>query len=235
MNKNFEDQFTETSAIIRHDQTRDSKSKSTQPTVVSQQQTPQPSIQKPQPGADNLKPSYIKVPLPLNTNNNSDNRYLEPIAQKQVVNKTNDSNTYNQSTSYLQPTNKPLINTNNKPTSNQSGYLEPTQQSRVDDTYGGAEGTQYYMNESIKQDTYINEDFINDLKNTPRRPLIAEEEDDRIGDSYLIPRIGSNISKASSTAPLIGKTSRSSKNTYAPSPPLPEGKFSTFRSNETDV
>lgn len=231
LTKNFQDQFTQTNAIFRRDQSRDSQNKP----LTNSQMPPTSPIKKEPPEfglIDNTMPSYVKVPLNLNTNNNSDNRYLQPIGQlKPAVN--NNKDTYNQSQfGYLLPTNKPFVNNNYKPASlNQSGYLQP-EHPPTDDTYGGN-----YMNASIKQDTYMNEDFISELKNT-RRPLIAEQEDDRVGDSYLIPRIGSNASKASSTVPLINnidtKPARSSKNSYAPSPPPPT-KLSTFRSNETDV
>ena len=187
-------------------------------------------------------PTYIKTPLILNTNNNSDTRYLQP---QLTPPKTTTTTTTTPQTSYLEPTNKPVVKI--IPPSLNTGYLQPTlNKTKIDDSYGGDDD---YLpnNSSIKQDTYINEDYINELKTKATKATttninnriaqIAEEEDDRIGESYLIPRIGSNTSRASSTAPLITKQ-RSGKNTYAPSPPLPNTKLSHFKSNnnnETNV
>lgn len=215
LTKNFQDQFTEMNKTFRRDPNlqRDSTKISQQPqspTMI----TNQPSV------SVSTMPSYIKTPLPLNTNNNSDARYLQPQNTAVKINQPAQPG-------YLEPTNKPIIK--NIPQIGQSGYLEPVNPI-VEDSYGG---NNYIANASLKQDTYINEDFISDLKNR-KSPQFAEEEDDRVGDSYLIPRIGSNASKASSTAPLLGKN-KSGKSSFAPSPPLPGGKLSRFKSSETDV
>ena len=188
------------------------------PSSPTQLQPPPPTTTNTTPPTIN-KPDYIKIPIQINQNNNTG--YLQP----QVP--SNSSSNYNQSiqSSYLEPTNKPFSKnetTKNIPIVNSSGYLQPTgsqfQSSNLADSYGGSsKESSGYLSANNKQDTYMNEDFIDELKKRP--PQFAEQEDDRISDSYLLPRIGSNTSRASSTAPLLAK---SGKNVYAPSPPLPQ-------------
>ncbi len=214
LSKLFQEQFVETNKIFRRDlNQRDSK-----PNVQSQQ-PPVPTspthLQSSTPAKNT--PEYFKIPIQINPNSTG---YLQPQLP------SNSSNNYNQSiqSSYLEPSNKPFQKnepTKNIPINNGSGYLQPasnnSQNENLEDSYGGSNKESGYVSAQNKQDTYMNEDFINELKKRP--PQFAEQEDDRISDSYLIPRIGSNTSRASSTAPLMP---RSGKSVYAPSPPLPQ-------------
>lgn len=214
----------ETNKIFRRDlNQRDSK-----PNTVQSQQPTSPAQLKPPTTTNNNNinmPEYIKIPININQNP-SNTGYLQPQPAA-----SNPINSYNQSiqSGYLEPSNKPVTKVT-APTPNDPGYLEPANK-RVEDSYGGESNVSSngYLpptnnNANNKQDTYMNEDFINELRNK-KSPKIAEQEDDRIGDSYLIPRIGSNTSRASSTAPLLP---RSGKNVYAPSPPLPQVYIFTY-------
>jgi hypothetical protein len=104
------------------------------------------------------------------------------------------------------------------------------------------------------KDTYVNEDYINDLnfklsknQNLTKTEFLYVDDDSYSSSNYLKPRFGSNISSSTtnSTTPIVKNsknkpiyefTPLNTKKTYTPSPPpIKSAKFTQYKPTFNDT
>jgi hypothetical protein len=186
--------------------------------------TPTPITVEPSTSSSYLEPSKSNHPSPTPSN------YLQPskpAAPNKYLEPSISSNN-----SYLQPTNIPdtYLGSINK-TNSDLPYVDASKSSYINDPEVTNNNNMRYLNENYSASDNINNNNNND------NSYLSPVSNKSIEDTYLMPRHDSSMS-ARSNAPLLQKSDKNQKKTYAPSPPVPT-KLSRFNvapnTKETNV